>query len=66
MRLRMILPVFGLLALAACGDDAANQTGSTNNAGGASNTTTAPATPSNNSPTGTAPATPTTPAAPRP
>jgi hypothetical protein len=62
MRLRTILPILGLLALAACGDDTANQTGSTNNAG---STTTAPATP-NNSPNTTAPATPNTPAAPRP
>jgi hypothetical protein len=31
MRLRILLPFAAVLALGACGDDAANQTGSTNN-----------------------------------
>jgi hypothetical protein len=64
MRLRVILPVLGLLALSAC-NDGANQTGSTNNNGAPANTTTAPATPGS-SPNTTAPATPTTPTPQRP
>jgi predicted small lipoprotein YifL len=44
MRLRMILPLAAVLALAACGDDGPDQTGSTDNANQPSNNS-APANP---------------------
>jgi predicted small lipoprotein YifL len=49
MRLRMILPLAALLALAACGNDGPDQTGSTNNANQPGNNA-APADPRSNPP----------------
>ncbi|WP_404291411.1 hypothetical protein ACD578_05020 [Microvirga sp. RSM25] len=49
MRLRMILPLAVLLALAACGDDGSDQTGSTDNANQPGNNA-APANPRSNPP----------------
>lgn len=54
MRLRTILPVVGLLALAAC-NDSSNQTGSTNQTNPPPAATTAPANPTAPAP-GTGPA----------
>lgn len=58
MRLRTFLPFVALLALTACGDDAANQTGSTNNANPPPATTAPPANPGapSTAPGGTPPA----------